>query len=61
VWASLTALNTAIAADPRCIVVADSAAHERGEDFILQLAIAYSDLPLYFLEPVRMTTRYPFG
>ena len=61
VWASTPLVDPAIAADPRCMIVADSSKFERGEDFIIQTAIPKEYLSLYFVETSRMTTQYPFG
>ena len=60
VWASGYDLS-AIAADPRCMIVASRQLYEACQDFILQTAIPYLDLPLYFVDTVPMGTRYPFG
>lgn len=61
VWASLPQLSEAIRNDARCMIVADAEAAERGAAFVLQCALPPEEFAQYFVEPVRMGSRYPFG
>ena len=60
-WIALPGEDGFLAALPSCIIIADRAAAERGDPFVLYATLPAVDLDVYMIEPVVMGSRYPFG
>lgn len=60
-WVALPEIDETLAGLPECVIVADRAAAERGESFVLWATLPATELDVYSVEPVIAGSNYPFG